>query len=343
MAATSGIGALHLGEAVGREDDWSGITDPKERRKRQNRLHQRTWRRRQVAQQGSRPKPAAPGVHVIRLKRQTEPGRAHQLFPMPPSRMEHRISNPSPPNSDSGNAGFTSTAWPAAAIVPLKTDRGHEVALPLRTSIPEPLRSPSPHISPSTKQLHALLRDSGPNNSVPRALLSRAFPLSADHKLITLVQYNVLRGMITNILILSLQDFISTDCGYNLKIPPLPYAPPSPPANFKPTQIQQTIQHGVWIDMIPSPEFRDNLILNQHLYDGDDLCDDLVGGLYEGFDDVNVRGMMLWGDPWFEDGWEMSEGFVNKWGFLLKGCKRMVESTDRWRERRGEGRLVFEV
>lgn len=27
------------------EDNWAGVTDPKERRKRQNRLHQREWRK----------------------------------------------------------------------------------------------------------------------------------------------------------------------------------------------------------------------------------------------------------------------------------------------------------
>ena len=27
------------------DDDWTGLTDPKERRKRQNRLHARAWRK----------------------------------------------------------------------------------------------------------------------------------------------------------------------------------------------------------------------------------------------------------------------------------------------------------
>ncbi len=32
---------------------------------------------------------------------------------------------------------------------------------------------------------------------------------------------------------------------------------------------------------MPTPQMRDNLILNLGRYDEDDLCDDLVGGLFE--------------------------------------------------------------
>lgn len=88
---------------------------------------------------------------------------------------------------------------------------------------------------------------------------------------------------------------------------------------------------------------RDNLILNAGKIDEDDLCCDLVGGLYEGFNEVEQRGIMVWGEPWREDGWEVSEGFVKKWGFMLRGCGELVEATNRWRARRGEAALVVEV
>ena len=39
----------------------------------------------------------------------------------------------------------------------------------------------------------------------------------------------------------------------------------------------------------------------------------------------------------------MSEGFVRKWGFLLAGCADVIEFTNRWRDIRGEERLIVEV
>jgi len=97
------------------------------------------------------------------------------------------------------------------------------------------------------------------------------------------------------------------------------------------------------IGIVPFPAMRDNLILNAGTFDEDDLCCDLVGGLYEGFNDVERRGIMVWGEPWSVDGWELSEGFIKKWGFLLKGCVDLIEATNRWRARRGESILVVEV
>lgn len=88
---------------------------------------------------------------------------------------------------------------------------------------------------------------------------------------------------------------------------------------------------------------RDNLILNRDKYDHDDLCCDLVGGLYDGFDNVENMGLMIWGDPWTEEGWEVSEGFARKWGWTLKGCTKLLDATNMWRDKRGEHRLLFEV
>jgi hypothetical protein len=88
---------------------------------------------------------------------------------------------------------------------------------------------------------------------------------------------------------------------------------------------------------------RDNILRNQDNLDADALCDDFLGGMGEGLSEVQGRGMILWGEPWSEDGWEISEGFARKWSFLLKGCTDLIESTNRWREARGEERLVVEV
>jgi hypothetical protein len=69
----------------------------------------------------------------------------------------------------------------------------------------------------------------------------------------------------------------------------------------------------------------------------------MVGGLYEGFNDLELRGIMVWSDPWHPDGWEVTEGFARKWGFLLKGCGELIEASNRWRAMRHEDRLVVEI
>lgn len=88
---------------------------------------------------------------------------------------------------------------------------------------------------------------------------------------------------------------------------------------------------------------RDNLIRYKGRYDEDELCCDMAGGLYEGFDEIELRGMLIWGEPWRVDGWEVTEGFARRWGFLLEGCRELMRSTNAWRAKRGEEELVVGV
>jgi hypothetical protein len=170
------------------------------------------------------------------------------------------------------------------------------------------------------------------------------FPLSSDHHLLTLVQFNVQRATLANLALLSLMDNIPLECRAGLSLPPLSIKPPTTiPPSLQPTILQQSTPHSYWISIVPFPPMRDNLILNSGKFDEDELCCDLVGGLYEGFNDVESRGMMIWGEPWSQDGWEASEGFTRKWGFLLKGCGDLIVATNRWRESRGEERLVVDI
>jgi hypothetical protein len=115
------------------------------------------------------------------------------------------------------------------------------------------------------------------------------------------------------------------------------------PPSLQPTELQKALPHESWIDVIPYANLRDNILLYQDSIDADDLCNDFLGGMYEGVGDVQGRGMVLWGEPWCTTGWEISEGFARKWSFLLDGCNDLIESTNRWRGSRGEERLVFEV
>lgn len=169
------------------------------------------------------------------------------------------------------------------------------------------------------------------------------FPLSPDHHLLTLMQYNVLRATMTNLAILSLLDTLPIECCAARELIGLLPTPDTIPPTFRPTPLQLSVPHDFWIDAFPVPQMRDNLIRLQGTYDQDDLCVDLCGGLYEGFDEIEMRGILIWGDPWCSDGWEVTEGFVKKWGFILRGCNGLIDATNRYRTARGEDRLVFEV
>lgn len=179
-----------------------------------------------------------------------------------------------------------------------------------------------------------------PNGPLPAVV----FPLSADHCLITLVQYNVLRALLFNMSILSILDNLPVACALSLQIPTFGVVTPDMiPLDLQPTSLQKRTAHPFWIDAIPFPKMRDNLIVNMGNFDSYDFCYDLGQGLYEGFDDVKRRGCLVWGEPWSMLGWEISEGFLEKWGFLLEDCANVIEVTNRWRHIRGEDHLVLEL
>lgn len=55
--------------------------------------------------------------------------------------------------------------------------------------------------------------------------------------------------------------------------------------------------------------------------------------------------LLVWTTPWDPSGWEVTEGFLRKWGFLLRGDGEddMLTATNRWRALRGEDPIVWEV
>ncbi|KAK3329229.1 hypothetical protein B0H66DRAFT_540474 [Apodospora peruviana] len=170
------------------------------------------------------------------------------------------------------------------------------------------------------------------------------FPLSPDH-LITILQYNSLRAMAVNRTLISGILTTPLDCADEERIHVVPYpAQPEllPPA-LLPTTLQQMVPHGDWIDLYPCPEGRDRMILAAGQFDEDELWADCIGGLYEGFpdDEMERRGMLAWSPPWHITGWEMSEGFVRKWGWLLRGLPEPLEATNRWRAERGEEPVAY--
>ncbi|TEY79917.1 hypothetical protein BOTCAL_0040g00340 [Botryotinia calthae] len=257
---------VQLVEAKKDEDDWTGTTNAKERRKRQNRLNIRAFRKRKAFEAKSTPK--------------------DQFITWKPQ-----------PQSNTSAQNSVSTA------------------------------------KPLEKMLATTIIASG----VPEVM----FPLPLDH-LLTLIHFNVLRACMTNLSILNLLHTTPTEC-YNMLNAPMFPSPSTIPPSLSPTPLQLSTSHPYWIDIIPCPKMRNNAMLTFHEIDERDLCRDLCGGLWEDCHDLDEKGMLVWNDPWHASGWEITEGFARKWGFLLKGCHELVEASNKWRKLRNEDRLIIEV
>ncbi|KAH6646717.1 hypothetical protein BKA67DRAFT_580381 [Truncatella angustata] len=117
---------------------------------------------------------------------------------------------------------------------------------------------------------------------------------------------------------------------------------PSCPNSLRPTPLQLAIEHHPWIDILPCPILRNNVLQAAEvlgLIDEDDLCHDVV----EPGDGLGRSAFIVWGNPWDTSGWEVTPEFVRKWGGLLHGCQELLAATNTWREKRGERRLILEI
>jgi hypothetical protein len=181
------------------------------------------------------------------------------------------------------------------------------------------------------------------------SIASVVFPLSSDH-FIVLVQYNVLRGSLMNrhlldhALKVAFHEPTTTISTDNHVFPRLTArAFHTLPLTLRPTQLQSTVSHPHWIDIIPHSQMRDNLINAMGGFEAEVLWVDTVGGLFLGFADdpgAEAKGAIVWDTPWNWEGWELSESFVGRWKWALEGCDEVLEATNRWRELRGEVRII---
>lgn len=105
------------------------------------------------------------------------------------------------------------------------------------------------------------------------------------------------------------------------------------PPGLRATAIQRSVPHHPWLDLLPSPQMRDNLILAGESYDEMQLCLDMKG---HGRVHPDHTGIIVWRDPWDAEGWEVTESFAKSWGWVLGGCWDLGHSTNSWRARRNE-------
>ncbi|KAI1450942.1 hypothetical protein F5Y02DRAFT_366428 [Annulohypoxylon stygium] len=168
------------------------------------------------------------------------------------------------------------------------------------------------------------------------------FPLSPDH-LIPLVQYNFVRGVLTNMAIMGYQNAFPPECSRHWVDMPLFPAPSNTPESLQPTELQLCTPHEPWIDLIPDKQMRDNTILLIGAVTREDIEEDVTSSLFGKAKLLEMTGIIAWDTPWDTSGWELTEGFIRKWPFLVKGCWKMLESTNRWRAMRDEEPLVVEL
>lgn len=303
-----------LQDARGPDDDWTGLRDRAERRKRQNRLNVRAHRRRKAAGPHN-----APGSNAVIVP----PTRAGQT--------DARRRTGQSPNSASVII-IASAAATSAILLPIARD--------------DPYGRPA-----------------GP---------ALSFPLSRDH-LIPIIELNVYRAALTNIYILGAYSLLCNSyCGYavdNSEPPLFPWTGYQPsgniPDSLKPTPLQRSTPHEAWIDIFPSARMRDNAIVAvaEGRLCNEDLCADILRGICgpgegrqrdvgsvagpgdDGDENEDEARLIVWKDPWDPSGWEVTEGFLRKWGFLLRGDgdDDMVRATNRWRALRGDDPIVWEV
>ncbi|KAI9891610.1 MAG: hypothetical protein M1814_002544 [Vezdaea aestivalis] len=82
----------------------------------------------------------------------------------------------------------------------------------------------------------------------------------------------------------------------------------SVPEPLKPTHAQLTVPHLPYIDAIPFPAVRQNLIALNGFIDEEAFCGDLINP-----NSVSVIGNQSW-DP---EAWKMSDEFMKRWGYLF--------------------------
>ncbi|CEL06552.1 hypothetical protein ASPCAL09725 [Aspergillus calidoustus] len=320
--------ALELG------DEWKGVLDPQRRRTLQNRLNQRAHRRRLKAAKLAKLSDEAPGDKSSDL-------------PSPPVNREHAQDN------DNGSPVHNASKSPSATSTSVAV-----TGTPAATFSPSPA---PPHSSPSTKQITFIELDRfkilGPTAPKCRRALQHlesfyraeiAAGSLRTELLLGLTRLNFLRALHANIDVLGysaaeMHDDAQSPFGVPSAAKPGYSSVERLPVSLRPTPIQLSTPHHPWLDLIPFPQLRDNLIRLGDALDDTQLCFDMSGrGSATGVPDKRLgnaggeTGVIVWRDPWDPSGWEVTETFWRRWHWVLRDCTEVMRVTDSWRRVRGE-------
>ena len=321
--------SLHLhAEARGLDELWTGRTSPDARRKLQNRLNQRAYRKRKAVEKASKlqvfelepapiqlPEKAEASRDLIGLDTAVLPIRqgTRQAEEIKEPNMEHLGRVPLPP--------LHTASW----CRPFESFLRREQPVAEHTSPGK--------LSETIKFEESFLRNLKPTDF---------YRLPADDHLLSLMYYNVFRALTTNVRLLNLDTYLMhTDAYPSPFITGTAYTRPIPP-HLQPTQLQRTVPHHPCFDIFPDPVVRDHGIRNTHLLPHGTLCMTLAGRNTWFENERSMRsGLVIWGAPEDANSWEVTEGFIANWGWLVKGSLMLQYSTNRWRAVRGERAIFF--
>jgi len=163
---------------------------------------------------------------------------------------------------------------------------------------------------------------------------------SADHHL-KLIQLNTINAFTSNAAALGYQfDWLVCESispfGYDghshCAVSPIPATLPS---SLVPTRLQLTTKHHSWLDLFPLPRLRDNALIAVSVLSPADeqrFFEDVM----ESDGKTEWTGLLVWGEAWDPQNWEVSVPFLQRWPWLIRGCPELIVSTNCWRRRRGE-------
>jgi hypothetical protein len=119
--------------------------------------------------------------------------------------------------------------------------------------------------------------------------------------------------------------------------------------DLRPGSEQITVNHHPYIDILPFPTLRKNLIIHQEEIDEDEFFHDMLTGLvcWGGAgvgrkDRQDSTGYASTGTPWDVRSWEATVWFLKKYWTLLGGEDgELVRQSEWWRSMRGDDTLCI--